>query len=134
MFIPQPRLTLIEAGPGEIDLITVKGLKALRGAKVILYDASVNETLLLEYAAADALKIYLGEKGRFKALSKNDIKDIIVEYAAIYGQVVQVKGALSTPIDQEIIQYVRSKGLHTEYIPGVQPMSPYHAVAVPSSN
>ncbi|MBD0257657.1 MAG: uroporphyrinogen-III C-methyltransferase, partial [Cytophagales bacterium] len=45
-----PKLTLVGAGPGDAELITLKGIKALRSADVILYDALVNKELL-EYAA-----------------------------------------------------------------------------------
>jgi len=48
----QPKLTLVGAGPGDPELITVKGLKAIQNAKVILYDALSNNELL-EHAPAD---------------------------------------------------------------------------------
>jgi uroporphyrin-III C-methyltransferase len=44
--IKQPRITLVGAGPGDADLITVKAIKALKTADVVLYDALVNEELL----------------------------------------------------------------------------------------
>lgn len=134
MLSKQPRLSLVEAGPGEIDLITVKGLKALRAAKVIVYDAAVNETLLLEYAPNDALKIFVGARGRHKALSPNDIREIIVEYAVLYGHVVQLIGSNSLPMDASMLQYAQSKGLNTEYIPGVPAQVARFRPAISSSN
>jgi uroporphyrin-III C-methyltransferase len=56
-----PTLTLVGAGPGDPDLITVKGIKALADADVVLYDALVNEELLT-YAPGRAKK-YLWAKG-----------------------------------------------------------------------
>ncbi|MEP2512153.1 MAG: SAM-dependent methyltransferase, partial [Reichenbachiella sp.] len=41
-----PKLTLVGAGPGDPDLITLKGIKALKAADVVLYDALANEELL----------------------------------------------------------------------------------------
>ena len=45
-FKTTPKLTLVGAGPGDIDLITVKGVKALAEADVVLYDALINSELL----------------------------------------------------------------------------------------
>jgi uroporphyrin-III C-methyltransferase len=53
--IKQPRITLVGAGPGDAELITLKGVKALQTADVVLYDALVNDDLL-EYAPANAVK------------------------------------------------------------------------------
>ena len=43
---PKPRLTVVGAGPGDPDLITVKATKALASADVVLYDALVNEVVM----------------------------------------------------------------------------------------
>ena len=59
------KITLVGAGPGDIDLITVKGLNAIKKAEVILYDALVNEELL-DYAPI-AIKIFVGKRKGFKA-------------------------------------------------------------------
>lgn len=56
-----PRISLIGAGPGDIELITLKGIKAIESADVILYDALANEELLA-YAKPDAVKVYVGKR------------------------------------------------------------------------
>ena len=53
-----PKLTLIGAGPGNPELITVKGANALGEADVVLYDALVNKEIL-KYAPIDSLKIFV---------------------------------------------------------------------------
>ena len=45
----KPKLTIVGAGPGDVELITLKAIKALKSADVVLYDALVNEELL-QYA------------------------------------------------------------------------------------
>ena len=51
-----PKITLVGAGPGDIELITLKGINALKTADVVLFDALVNKELL-DYAPKDAVKI-----------------------------------------------------------------------------
>ncbi len=57
----QPMLSLVGAGPGDPDLITLKAIKALRAADVILYDALANEELL-QYARPEALCLSVGKE------------------------------------------------------------------------
>jgi uroporphyrin-III C-methyltransferase len=125
----QPRLTCIEAGPGEVDLITVKGLKFLRTADVVLYDATVNEVMILEYAPPKALKVFVGQRRNKPGYSEEDIHEIIVEYAETYGHVVLLKGKSPIPVtgfDTPAIRYAKARGLHTEYIPGVPDITAIH--------
>lgn len=116
MFDYYPKLTVVGAGPGELDLITVKGVKALRSAGVVLYDHGVNETLLLEYAPM-AVKVFVGKRRRQEALSQEDVNELVVEYAEKYGHVVRLKSHDSP--DAAEIGYAQSRGLQVEYVPGV---------------
>ncbi len=56
-----PKIYLVGAGPGASDLLSIRGLKLLQKAKVVLYDALVNEDLLAE-VPPDALKVYVGKR------------------------------------------------------------------------
>lgn len=91
--MPIPKLTLIGAGPGDPDLITLKGIKALQSAQVILYDALV-DTRLLEYASADALKIFVGKRKGYKAYAQEEIHELILHYATHFGHVARLKGVI----------------------------------------
>ena len=55
-----PKVTLVGAGPGDPELISVKGMKALQEADVILHDALVSPELLAY--APNALKIFVGKR------------------------------------------------------------------------
>ena len=57
----ESKITLLGAGPGDPDLLTLKGVKALQAADVVLYDALTNEALLA-HAPAEAIKIYVGKR------------------------------------------------------------------------
>jgi uroporphyrin-III C-methyltransferase len=83
-------VTLVGAGPGDPDLLTIKGLKALQKADVILYDALINPTLL-EYNP-DAEKIFVGKRRGFVKKSQAEINALIVLYATQGLDVIRLKG------------------------------------------
>ena len=56
-----PKLTVVGAGPGDVDLITVKAIKTLKKADVVLYDALVNEELL-DFINPNAEQIFVGKR------------------------------------------------------------------------
>lgn len=89
--IKEPRITLVGAGPGDADLITVKAIKALKTADVVLYDALVNEELL-DYAPKNATKVYVGKRSGDHTFSQEAINNLMVDYAKNYGHVVRLKG------------------------------------------
>ena len=69
------RLTVVGAGPGDIELITLKAIKALENADVVLYDALVNEKLL-QYAK-NAELIFVGKRKGFMHISKNKSMNLL---------------------------------------------------------
>ena len=121
------KLTLIGAGPGDIELISLKGLKALSKAKVLLYDALVNEEILA-FAPKKALKIYVGKRSGKHRFTQDQINQLIVDYALMYGQVVRLKGGDSFVFGRgaEEIAYAQGFGIETEVIPGIS-----SAISVP---
>jgi uroporphyrin-III C-methyltransferase len=115
-----PRLTVVGAGIGDPDLITIKAVNALRNADVVLYDALVNETLL-DYAPAIATRIYVGKRRGAKAYTQEEINERIVAYAKCCGHVVRLKGGDPFVFGRglEEMQFAQEHGLETAYIPGV---------------
>ncbi|PST83452.1 uroporphyrinogen-III C-methyltransferase [Pedobacter yulinensis] len=87
----EPRITLVGAGPGDPDLITLKGLKALQTADVVLYDALVGDAML-DHVPAGAVKIYVGKRSGEHAYAQETINKLMVDYALNYGHVVRLKG------------------------------------------
>lgn len=115
----ESKITLVGAGPGDAELITVKGLKAIQNAEVILYDALVNKNLLTE--APNALKIYVGKRANKHAYSQADINLMLVQYALNYGNVVRLKGGDPFIFGRghEEIDYAHNFNVKTEVIPGL---------------
>ena len=115
-----PKLTLIGAGPGDPDLITVKGMKALQQADVVLYDALANDELLA-YVPAASPKIYVGKRAGQHKMSQEQINRMIVSCARRYGHVVRLKGGDPYVFGRghEEQAYAEKAGIPTEIIPGI---------------
>lgn len=82
---------LVGAGPGDPELITVKGLRILRIADVVVYDRLVHPDLL-EEARPDAERIYVGKAPGSHAGAQERINEILVEHARLGRVVVRLKG------------------------------------------
>lgn len=122
-----PRLTVVGAGPGDPDLITLKAIKALQAAAVVLYDALVNPELL-EYAPT-AEKIFVGKRKGCYAYQQEQINDLIISRALSHGHVVRLKGGDPFIFGRgsEELDIVREHDIETAMVPGIS-----SALAVPA--
>ena len=122
------KVYIVGAGPGAIDLITVRALRVVQKADVILYDALVNEDLLGE-AKSGAKKIYVGKRFNNHAYSQEDINKMLVSNAKEHQIVVRLKGGDPFVFGRggEEVSYVREQGVEVEVIPGIS-----SALAVPA--
>ncbi len=85
------KVYLVGAGPGDPELITLKGRRVLAGADSILYDNLVNHSLL-DLAPAKSEKVYVGKKKSDHACSQDEICRMLIERARRGLQVVRLKG------------------------------------------
>ncbi len=124
----KPRLTLVGAGPGDPELITLKAVKALQNADVVLYDALLDKRILEH--APKALKIYVGKRKGTKAYSQDEIHELIVKHAFRDGHVVRLKGGDPFIFGRgsEELEYASHFGIPSFVIPGIS-----SAHAVPAS-
>ena len=125
----EPRLSLVGAGPGDPELITLKAIKTIASANVILYDALVNEELL-NYASPNAIKRFVGKRYGCHSLSQQEINILIIEYAGSHGHVVRLKGGDPFVFGRayEEMEAARNAGIDVQVIPGIS-----SAIAVPAS-
>lgn len=123
-----PKLTVVGAGPGDPELITLKAIKAIESADVILYDALINVDLL-DYASTDAEIIFVGKRKGCYAYEQTQINDLIVARAKSSGHVVRLKGGDPFIFGRgaEEIDFVRQSGIETYLVPGIS-----SALAVPA--
>lgn len=125
--IKEPKITLVGAGPGDPELLTLKALKAIRQADIILYDALVSEELLDE--APNAKTIFVGKRRGHKALTQKEINSLIVDSSLKYGHVVRLKGGDPFVFGRgfEEIQFIQLFGIPVEVVPGIS-----SSIAVPA--
>jgi uroporphyrin-III C-methyltransferase len=118
--LKKPQLTLVGAGPGDAELITLKGMKALQKAAIVLYDALANPELL-DFAPKTALKISVGKRAGKHSHTQTEINQLIVKYAFQYGSVVRLKGGDPFIFGraQEEIEYAETFGIEVMVIPGI---------------
>lgn len=123
------KITLVGAGPGALDLITLRGMKALEQADVVLYDALVDKRLL-DYAPEHARKIYVGKRRNYKAFTQDEINALMVDCAKHFGKVVRLKGGDPYVFGRgaEEVAFAEAHSIETEVVPGIT-----SAVAVPQS-
>lgn len=114
------KLSLVGAGPGDPELITLKAINVLKGADVILYDALANEELL-GYAKPGAVLRFVGKRYGCHSLSQQEINHLIVEYAMSHGHVVRLKGGDPFVFGRagEEIAAANAAGIQVEVIPGI---------------
>ncbi len=124
-----PKVTLVGAGPGDPELITLKGVFALNKADVVLYDALIAKSLL-KHAPEKAIKIYVGKRHGSQQNPQEDINSLCVENALKHGHVVRLKGGDPFVFGRgsEEIDYIEAFGIPTTVIPGIT-----SAVSVPAA-
>ena len=113
------KLTVVGAGPGDVDLITVKGIKALENADAVLYDALVNPELL-EYCKQATL-LYVGKRKGCYAYQQEEINDLIVQYGKSHGHVIRLKGGDPFIFGRgaEEMAYAAKHGMEVAMVPGL---------------
>jgi len=121
------KVYLTGAGPGDIDLLTVKALRVIRVADVIIYDRLANPDILAE--AKDGCEfIYVGKEDSNHTLPQEEINEIIYQNALKYENIVRLKGGDPLVFGRggEEAIYLKERGIKFEFIPGIT-----SAIAVP---
>ena len=114
-----PKLTVVGAGPGDVELITLRGIRALQSADVVLYDALAT-TELLEFAP-QAEHIFVGKRKGCYAYQQEQINELIVSRAKSHGHVVRLKGGDPFVFGRgaEEMEYAAIHGLEVAVVPGI---------------
>ena len=113
-------VTLVGAGPGDPELITLKGRRALENADSVLYDHLANDALL-DFAPEHAERLYVGKKKADHTFSQEEICDLLIERARRGLTVVRLKGGDPFIFGRggEEAEALASAGIAFEVVPGV---------------
>ena len=114
------RVTLVGAGPGDPELLTLKAVRALQSATVILYDDLVGPDIL-ELARREARRVAVGKTGRGPSCRQVDINGQMVALALAGERVVRLKGGdpLIFGRATEEIEACRAAGIPVSIVPGI---------------
>jgi len=116
------KVFLIGAGPGDPDLITVKGATILSQAEVIITDRLAGDEIIQRYANPEAIIVDAGKQGgNKKSYQQKDINQLLVQFAGLYEKVVRLKGGdiafFSNVYDE--LQTLVENNIAYEIIPGI---------------
>lgn len=122
------KVYLVGAGPGDIELLTLKAYRLVRSADVILYDRLVNPEVLL-LARPDCELVYVGKEDGKHTIEQEKINEILIQYAHTREIVVRLKGGDPFVFGRggEEALFLAQHGIDFEIVPGIS-----SAIAVPA--
>ena len=114
------RVTMVGAGPGDSELLTLKAVRALQAADVILFDDLVSDEVL-ELARREAKRILVGKRGGRPSCRQDDINELMVKLAKAGKRVVRLKSGDPMIFGRagEEIARLEGEGIPVDVVPGV---------------
>ncbi len=116
----QGSVTLVGAGPGDPELLTLRAVRALQSADVILFDDLVSKEVL-DFARREARRLLVGKTGHGPSCKQSDINALMVGLAKTGRRVVRLKGGDPMIFGRagEEIEACRAAGIAIEIVPGI---------------
>ena len=113
-------ISIVGAGPGDPELLTMKAYKCLQSADVVMYDALANHEIL-SYTKPSCIQVYVGKRASNHKYPQEEINKMMVDYARKFGHVVRLKGGDPFVFGRghEEYTYCQSRGIQTQIIPGI---------------
>lgn len=116
----QGQVTLVGAGPGDAELLTLKAVRALQSADVILFDDLVSDEVL-ELSRREAKRMHVGKRGGRTSCKQEDINETMVSLAKAGKHVVRLKSGDPVIFGRagEEIDRLQKEGISVAIVPGV---------------
>lgn len=113
-------VTLVGVGPGDPELLTLRALRALQDADVVLHDALIDRRML-DYVRRDARRIDVGKRKGRPGLGQDAINQLLLAEARGGNRVVRLKGGDPFIFGRggEEMAYLRGHGIELEVVPGI---------------
>jgi len=114
------KVYLVGAGPGDPELLTLKALRLIKSADVILYDRLINQEILL-FAKPDCELVYVGKEDGKHTIEQEKINELLLKYAHTREVVVRLKGGDPFIFGRggEEALFLAEHGIEFEIVPGV---------------
>ena len=114
------KVYLVGAGPGDPELLTLKALKVLKRADVVLHDELVGAEILAQVPSTARIH-NVGKRCGGKSTSQREINSLLIQYALLGLQVVRLKGGDPFIFGRggEEMQALREAGIEVEVVPGI---------------
>jgi uroporphyrin-III C-methyltransferase/precorrin-2 dehydrogenase/sirohydrochlorin ferrochelatase len=117
---PRGSVAIVGAGPGDPDLLTLKALRLIQRAEVVIYDKLVGSAVL-DLVRRDALRVYVGKSAGDHSRTQDEINALIGEHAYLGRRVVRLKGGDPFIFGRggEEVEYLRRLRIPVELVPGI---------------
>ena len=124
-------VTLVGFGPGDPELLTIKAIKALQQAEIIYYDDLIDKEYLRQEFSGSAKLEYVGKRSQHHHAEQDEINEMLLKSAKEGKKVVRLKGGDPMIFGHagEEIEYLESRGIAVNVIPGVTAASAFAAQA-----
>ncbi len=114
------KVYLVGAGPGDPQLLTVKALRILQSADIVLHDSLIGPKIL-DLVPAPTQRVDVGKRAGFRLLTQSDINALLIDAASKYNVVARLKGGdpLLFGRAAEEIEALRAANIQFEVVPGI---------------
>ncbi|KAI4999271.1 hypothetical protein ZWY2020_003860 [Hordeum vulgare] len=114
------RVALVGTGPGDPELLTLKAVRAIEAADLVLYDRLVSNEVL-DLVAEGARLLYVGKTAGYHSRTQEEIHELLLSFAEAGANVVRLKGGDPLVFGRggEEMDFLQQQGIKVEVIPGI---------------